>query len=126
MFCEVAGIEPSVYIQIEENPNCQALDGQVFQPRTSARVVTHACLERNGQESWFNVTGLDDDAQQCPAMACIIDDSGDGACYLVTGGGWGLRFRVEAAGRGWDLNDSEQWGAPFLLMAGDGSDLRFG
>jgi hypothetical protein len=87
--------------------------------------VTHAHLERNGEESWFELTGLDEDARLCPATACIIDDSGDGTCYLVTGGEWGLRFRSAASSSGWDVGDPEQWGAPFLLMSGDGRDLRF-
>jgi hypothetical protein len=45
----------------------------------------------------------------------LIDDSGDGACYLVVGGAWGLRFR----------SGGTQWGEPCLLLAADDADLQF-
>jgi hypothetical protein len=48
-------------------------------------------------------------------MACIVDDSGDGSCYLVFGGAWGLRLKHE----------SGTWGVPYMLLPGDGADLRF-
>jgi hypothetical protein len=118
-------IEPSVYIEIGENPNCSAMDGQVFQPRSAARLVSGARVERNGIESWFDITGLDAGGAQCPAQAYLIDDSGDGACWLVTGGEWGLRFRDPESDRAWGLADPAQWGAPYLMLPGEGSDLRF-
>jgi len=62
----------------------------------------------------------------CPATACLIEDSGEGACYLVTGGEWGLRL-APADGIGlWDLRDVSQWGESYLLLGGAGEDLRFG
>ncbi len=118
-------MEPSVFIQIEENPNCEAMDGQVFQPRSTPRAVVQVRVERGGIERWFAVTGLDRAARPCAAMASQIDDSGDGACYLVTGGEWGLRFRDPESKGGWNIEDSAQWGAPYLMLPGDGSDLRF-
>ena len=101
------------------------MDGQVFQPRSAPRNVIQVRTERNGVEAWHILTGMDLDGQLCPATAYIIDDSGDGSCYLVVGGAWGLRLRSLASPRDWDLNDPEQWGAPFLLLPGDGQDLRF-
>jgi hypothetical protein len=115
----------TVYIEIEQNPNCDAMDGQVFQPRSAPRAVAQVLAERNGEERWYEVTGLDRDAQVCPASASPIDDSGDGACYLVTGGEWGLRFRDPAAASSWDISDPAQWGAAYLMLPGDGNDLRF-
>ena len=57
-------------------------------------------------------------------MAGLVQDSGDGSCYLVFGGEWGLRLRSEAVSGPWDLRDSAQWGLPFLLLPDNGSDLR--
>jgi hypothetical protein len=108
-------IEPSVYIEIEENPNCPAMAGQVFQPREAGREITHVRVERSGEEQWYEVTGLDQGEQPCPAIAYLIDDSGDGACYLVTGGAWGLRLH----------SGDSRFGEPYLLLSGDGRDLRF-
>jgi hypothetical protein len=56
-------------------------------------------------------------------MACLIEDSGDGACHLVFGGAWGLRLKT--GGPDWNLDDPDQWGETYLLLGGDGSDLRF-
>ena len=103
-------------ILIEENPNCQPVDGLVFQPRSTFREVSHVCREKSGEAVFCEVSGMDGDGQFIPARACLIDDSGEGACYLVLGGDWGLRLR-DASG--------QEWGESYLLVSGDGSDLRF-
>ena len=69
------------------------------------------------------MTGVENRGQPGPAMACLIEDSGEGMCYLVFGGAWGLRLRE--AGTEWDVADTRQWGEPFLLLGGDGADLKF-
>jgi hypothetical protein len=114
---------PAVYIQIDENPNCPAWDGQIFQPLAPPRPVTHVRRERNGALQWCEITGLDEDGAATAAMACAIEDSGEGRCWLVFGGSWGLRLRE--AGIVWDLSDQGQWGEAFLLLGGDAADLRF-
>jgi hypothetical protein len=58
-------------------------------------------------------------------MAGLVQDSGDGSCYLVFGDEWGLRLREEDAPGLWDLQNPGQWGLPFLLLPDNGSDLRF-
>jgi hypothetical protein len=116
---------PSVFLQIDENPNCASLDGLVFQPRSVPKALAQVRCARNGTEDWYEVAGLEADAEVCPAMACLIDDSGDGACYLVFGGGWGLRFRPVQSADAWDIESPAQWGEPYLLLPADGSDLRF-
>jgi hypothetical protein len=116
-------MEPQVFIQIDENPNCARMDGLVFQPRTAPRAVSQVRTVRGGTEMWCEITGIGESGAECPAMACLIDDSGDGACYLIFGAAWGLRLNIGE--RGWDLNDPDQWGETYLLLPGDGSDLRF-
>ncbi len=121
-----------VLLQIPENPNCDAMDAQVFQCRSAAREVTHILCERPGGMEWCAVTGLDEGGTPCPATACLVEDSGDGACYLVIGGEWGLRLRIShlAATPGesvteWDVANATQWGVPYFLLSGDGATLRF-
>jgi hypothetical protein len=109
--------ESPVLIQIDENPNCDPWDGQVFQPRTQPKPIIQVRCERDGNTVWCDITGLDDGEQLRPAMACIVDDSGDGACYLIFGGDWGLRLE--------DGSNGAKWGVPFMLLPNDGSDLRF-
>jgi len=53
-----------------------------------------------------------------------VEDSGDGACYLVIGGEWGLRLRPAGSAEEWDLANATQWGATYFLLAGDGGALR--
>ena len=117
----------AVLIDIPENPNCSEWAGQVFQPRTAPRPVSHVRRERDREERWCEITGLEENAALAPAMACLIDDSGEGACYLVFGGAWGLRLQESKAmaPAPWDIADSSQWGEPFLLLGADGADLRF-
>jgi hypothetical protein len=109
-----------VFVQIPENPNCPAVDGQIFQCRTPARAVTQVRVE--GDE-WCEITGIDEAGKLCPATACLIEDSGDGECYLVVGGGWGLRLKRNSGE--WAMDDGAQWGEAFLILGGDGADLRF-
>ena len=110
----------AVYIQIAENPNCREVDGQVFQCRTPARTVTRV---RTENDEWSDITGIDETGNPCAATACIIEDSGEGECYLVVGGAWGLRLRRNSAE--WALEDEGQWGEAFLILGGDGADLQF-
>ncbi|HKE21725.1 MAG TPA: hypothetical protein VKB88_04995 [Bryobacteraceae bacterium] len=49
---------------------------------------------------WCSVTGVAESGNPCSAMACLIEDSGDGACHLVFGGAWGLRLKT--GDRDWD------------------------
>jgi hypothetical protein len=114
-----------VLVQIPENPNCQAIDGQIFQCQSMPRAVTHVRWHRGDAYEWCDVTGLEDAGQPCPAMACMVEDSGEGACYLVTGGAWGLRLKPPTDRGPWSMDGAGQWGEPFLLLGGDGADLRF-
>ena len=114
-----------VLLQLPENPNCEPLAGQVFQCRTPPRVVTHVLYEYAGGMEWCPLTGVDDQGRLCAATACIVEDSGEGACYLVVGGEWGLRLKPPNVTDSWDLTNLTQWGIPYLLLGGQGVDLRF-
>jgi hypothetical protein len=114
-----------VLLQISENPNCEAMDAQVFQCRTPMRTVTRILCERGGSMEWCAVTGLDDGGTIRAATACLVEDSGDGACYLVVGGEWGLRLKHPDSSDAWDVVNATQWGVPYFLLDGDAASLRF-
>lgn len=114
-----------VFLQILENPNCEPMDGQVFQCRTAPRIVTHVLYEVEGRMEWCAITGIDEQGRPCPATACIVEDSGEGACYLIVGGDWGLRMNAPHAAGAWDLSNPRQWGMPYLLLGGESGNLRF-
>jgi hypothetical protein len=93
-------MEPAVLIQIDSNPNCLPMDSLVFQPQTPPRAISEIRMKREGTEMWCSVTGVAESGNPCSAMACLIEDSGDGACHLVFGGAWGLRLKT--GDRDWD------------------------
>ena len=111
----IQSMHPPIFIQIDENPNCDSMDGLVFQPKAPPREVKRVRVARDGVSIWCDITGLDEDSEPCAAMASPIDDSGDGSCYLITGGSWGLRLRTE----------SGEFGEPYIVLGGDGKDLEF-
>ena len=47
------------------------------------------------------------------ACHASIEGSGEGECYLVVGGGWGLLLAI-SGNDWWALEDPEQWGEPFM------------
>lgn len=108
-------MEPPIFIQIDENPNCAAMDGLVFQPKAPPRAVKRVFVTHDGVAVWCEVMGLDEGGATCAAIASPIDDSGDGSCYLITGGSWGLKLRTE----------SGEFGEPYIVLGGDGKDLEF-
>jgi hypothetical protein len=114
-----------VFVQIPENPNCESMDGQVFQCRTPARVVTHVFCECGGGMEWCPITGINEEGAPCAATACMVEDSGEGTCYLVVGGDWGLRLKAPGVNDAWDITNSKQWGTPYLLLGGESGKLRF-
>ena len=103
-------MEPPIFIQIDENPNCAAMDGLVFQPKAPAREVSRVRVSRDGVTEWCEITGLTEAGDACPAVASPIDDSGDGGVLFDQRRGLGIkadvgirRFRrsVSGIGRRW-------------------------
>ncbi len=120
-----------MFLRFEENPNTGFVDDRVFQERSEPRRVTHVLRRRGGQDVWCDVTGLDAKGLPVPAFARKVEDSGEGMCYLVYGGAWGLRLaephsaiRPPPSEILWSVDDPHQWGEPFLLLAVVGADLR--
>lgn len=112
-------------LTLAENPNCEMTDPRVYQERGDPAPITHVLRPRQGVDVWCAVTGLSDQGVPVPALARKVDDSGEGTCYLVYGGSWGLRIKDPACEDAWDIQDTHQWGEPFLLLPADGADLRF-
>ncbi len=114
-----------MYISVEESPNGEALEPRVFQERTALRPVAQVLRRRGGLEVWCPIVAVEAGGGTAPAHARKVDDSGDGTCYLVYGGRWGLRLKDPACQDPWSFTDPHQWGEPFLLLPADGADLKF-
>jgi hypothetical protein len=114
-----------VVVEITPNPNCDPVDLRVFNDVEPPRRVAGVCLEyAPGHSAWFDITGWTADGTPVPAQARRVDDSGEGLAVLVTGGTAGLRLRRAGSGGAWRLDDADQRGESFLLLADDGS-VRF-
>jgi len=114
-----------MFLRFEENPNCGFIDDRVFSERTEPRAVSAVLRVRQGQEDWCPVVAMDKESQTRPALARKVEDSGEGICWLVYGGVWGLRLKDSTCQDLWSLEDPHQWGEGFLLLPADGADLRF-
>jgi hypothetical protein len=115
-----------MYLSVDENPNCPLIEPRVFQERSEPQPVTHVLRQREGEELWCPIVGWGANGKPAEALARKVDDSGEGTCYLVYGGRWGLRLKEPACDDAWSMDDPHQWGEAFLLLPAEGSDLRFG
>ena len=99
---------------------------RVFRDVETPRPVTHVRLDESTGEGdrWYAVTGWTLSGRSCPALARKVDDSGDGVALLVSGGDAGLRLQPAGRRAPWRLDDANQHGLPFLLIA-EAGDLRF-
>ncbi|MBI4353852.1 MAG: hypothetical protein HY595_01305 [Candidatus Omnitrophica bacterium] len=96
---------------------------RVFNDLEPPRQVSRVHLEREaGMPTWCLITGWTLTNTPCEASARKVDDSGEGVTTLVSGGDAGLRLQPVEGATAWRLDDSRQWGAPFLLI-GDPHDL---
>lgn len=114
-----------ITIEIEPNPNCEAVDLRVFNDLGPPRRVAQVLVERSAQPPhWCLVTGWTQGGDPVPAEARKVEDSGEGIVWLISGGDAGLRLQPAWQPRRWSLDEGEQWGEPFLLI-GDPADIRF-
>jgi len=114
-----------MFVRFEENPNCGFVDDRVWKEEGVPRPVREILRARDGQEVWCPITGLNKEGQPIPALGVKVEDSGEGTCWLVYGGLWGLRLKSPDNPKAWSLEDSAQWGEGFLLLPPDGQDLHF-
>ena len=113
-----------MYLEIEENPNCEATPLQLFEALSPPRAVEKMWLEKEGERALYWVTGVEE-GTPCPAYAVKVSDSGSGSSFLIYGGNWGIRFKPVAFEKEpWDLTNSRQWGEPYKFY-GNESDLVY-
>ena len=119
-------MSPMVTIEVSENSNCEASELRVFHDVEAPKAVSQVCLERSpNQPEWYEITGWTTAGQPCTAFAQCVDDSGEGLAILVHGGTAGLRIKPAGSKQAWSLQDPQQWGAPFFLIANDGESVVY-
>jgi hypothetical protein len=108
---------PYIEVDVEGGGNSDLSMVRMFDamevPRRIRRIGL--AMRPDGWEGPCEVTGWSSDGP-CPAFAAKVMDSGDGAVLLVYGGDEGIRLKPATEPGDWDLEDTEQWGEPCLLL----------
>jgi len=114
-----------ILIEVEDNPNCRGVPQMSYAEMDPAQQIKKVRTQRKGVlvECW--ITGVEEGGKWCPAFAQKVVDSGSAYAFVVTGGAWGLRLqREDPSQHPWNLNEAQQWGEAYLLLAEE-SDLCF-
>ena len=111
-----------LFLQIDSNPNCETVDGMMYQALEAPRPVRRIRVARGGRETWCWVTGVEPSVADAamprwvPAVAQKITDSGAGVAYAISGGRWGIRLQPDTgASPTWNLAAAGQWGEPYKI-----------
>ena len=115
----------SIWIEIEENDNCDWMPLQVYEPQSESLQV-HAVNIEDPERPFgvYEVTGWSsaNGGSACPALYAPVSDSGQAVVHLVYGGDWGIRLRPEGAEEEWAIGNTDQYGEPYLMLI-DGNDV---
>ena len=116
-----------MFVEVENNPNCESSVFIRFKEVEPARPISHVKIyDRTPRGEWCSIIGWCEDLEhpECSAFAQKIEDSGAGLAILVFGGNWGVRLKPESCNDHWDLENTNQWGEPYLSLS-DERDLRY-
>ena len=116
-----------IYIEIEDNDNCDYMPLQVYEARADPMPIRWVRLfEPDRPHGIYEVTGWDseDEGTPCPAMYVPISDSGQAEAHLICGGDWGVRLKPLSSDEEWDLGSLHQWGEPYLVLTDKADILR--
>jgi hypothetical protein len=117
------------YVAVEANENCPMSANQVYKNLEDPFPVSKVRIyEGEPAGRLYAVVGwtsqLPEGAIQ--AYAVRVEDSSEGAAYLVYGGDWGLRLRPSDSTAAWSLEDADQFGETHLVLAEEEDLVRTG
>jgi hypothetical protein len=105
-----------MFLRFDDRGPLGFIDDRVFSETSEPQAVRQVLIQRKGHDLWCDIQGLDVKGSLTAAQARKVQDSGEGTCFLVYGGAWGLQLTDPAT--------RETWHEPFLLLPPDGSTLR--
>ena len=108
-----------IYIEVEDNENCDYMPMQVYEPQAEPRPVSRVLLEDPDRpHGIYAVTGGSSEGDGTPVEAVYapVSDSGQARAHLVYGGDWGVRLRPVGLDEEWDLASPNQFGEPYLIL----------
>lgn len=106
-------------LQVEENPNAPGSEQFIFKELGKPRPVKAILVAMNGQETLYEVTGVDRGGKWVTAYVIKIADSSEGHAFLIHGGAWGIRLKPLNSDIPWDLSGIGQWGEPFKIYGSE-------
>ena len=113
----------SIYLEIEENPNCEYMPLQVYEALEESVPIEKVVMEVPGRpHGVYHVAGWNSEGATT-AYYVPISDSGQGVAHLVYGGDCGLRLKFTNSNSSWDLLDETQWGEPYIIFTEKSSIL---
>ena len=111
-----------IYIEVEDNDNCDYMPMQVYEPQAESRPITQVRLEDPDRpHGLYAVTGWSSEGDGTPvdAMYAPVSDSGQARAHLVYGGDWGVRLKLVDIDEEWDTDSPKQFGEPYLILLDD-------
>ena len=114
-----------IYLEVEENDNCEYLPMLAYETQREAVPITRVSLAEVGRpEGVYRVTGWSSEGDGTPTQALYapVSDSGLAVVHLVYGGDWGVRLKPEDSREEWDVESTNQWGEPYLMLT-DEADI---
>ena len=108
-----------IYLEVEENQNCEYMPLQVYEARADPVAITQVRLfEPDMPHGVYEVIGWtsEDDGSPCPAMYAPVSDSGQAVVHLVCGDDWGIRLKPVGSAEDWDIDSTNQWGMAYLML----------
>ena len=114
-----------IYIEIEENDNCEYMPMQLYEAQDDPVPVHRVKLfDPEMPHGIYDVTGWSSEKGGSPTSAVYVPvaDSGQAIVHLVCGGDWGIRLRQSGINEEWDVNSPNQFGEPYLMLT-DAADV---
>jgi hypothetical protein len=110
------------HIDVEPNDNTPMMAQQVYKNAGVPFPVSHVRIyegKPEGRECAVTGWSSNGGGTPAPAYAVRIEDSSEGAAFLVYGGDWGVRLRDSGSNAPWSLSDPDQWGETHLVLSSD-------
>jgi hypothetical protein len=117
-------IRPSGYthVEVESNDNTPMMAQQVYKNLgLPFRVTKVRIYEGEPEGALHDIVGWSSSGGGEPveAFAVRIEDSSEGAAFLIYGGDWGIRLRPAGSDAAWSIDAEEQFGETHLVLASD-------
>jgi hypothetical protein len=110
------------HVEVEPNDNTPMMAQQVYKNIGVPFPVSHVRIyegEPDGQLCAITGWSSKDGGTPTAAYAVHIEDSSEGAAFLIYGGDYGVRLKAAESEEAWDVGSMDQWGETHLVLASE-------